>query len=622
MGGANIQSVSGNVTLKVHQLPIPTAQISVFVFEDHNTINNVFDAGERVLSGFTVKVFDLGGPVSDDAFGNPLGTTYNPDGSVNTIGTGAVITDANGEAYIRNLPPGKYGIRAVPPVGTNWIQTATIEGTPTVDAWVKANEPPKFFEGFGTGFFHVFIGFVDPNGLPWVGSGPGGSTVSGRNVFNHFSRPPTLQGFFPGPPVSECWIGLNDIVTQTGLIAVPCNADSYFTIPGVPPGTYQLVTWDKPLDALFGFNTVTVPDTDIDLGNVLSFRWFGTLTGTVFQDNNQNGFRDCYTSTCDVCVTDFCDDPALDDEVGIENQAVNIRFRDGSIYQATVTDPSGEYGLTEVFPFFKWLVTEVDFARLKATGMTTAIDYGGQIPPASPFPNAWLMPSFDVLNPQPQAAINPNTGNNLSRTETGPVLTQAMHLFLNQTNVIDWGKTYYGPEENGGISGIVYYAVTRAENDPSQAAVEPWEPGIPRVQVNLYIDTDSDGIIDDLNGDGFVTRADADNYPFGNFPGPEDIDMNLNFQFNAGDAINVATTDSWDDNLPSGCIQNLPVINGITVNECFDNFGTWNQVRPGLFDGGYAFTSYFPGGVDSGSTEVEWSSYRTLYCRSCYPSGI
>ena len=211
MGGANIQSVSGNVTLKVHQLPIPTAQISVFVFEDHNTINNVFDAGERVLSGFTVKVFDLGGPVSDDAFGNPLGTTYNPDGSVNTIGTGAVITDANGEAYIRNLPPGKYGIRAVPPVGTNWMQTATIEGTPTVDAWVKANEPPKFFEGFGTGFFHVFIGFVDPNGLPWVGSGPGGSTVSGRNVFNHFSRPPTLQGFFPGPPVSECWIGLNDI---------------------------------------------------------------------------------------------------------------------------------------------------------------------------------------------------------------------------------------------------------------------------------------------------------------------------------------------------------------------------------------------------------------------------
>ena len=215
------------------------------------------------------------------------------------------------------------------------------------------------------------------------------------------------------------------------------------------------------------------------------------------------------------------------------------------------------------------------------------------------------MPSFDVLNPQPQAAINPNTGNNLSRTETGPVLTQAMHLFLNQTNVIDWGKTYYGTGENGGISGIVYYAVTRAENDPSQAAVEPWEPGIPKVQVNLYVDADGDGVIDDLNGDGIVTKADVDNYPFGNFPGPEDIDMNRNFRFNAGDAINVATTDSWDDNLPSGCIQTLPVINGITVNECFDNFGTWNQVRSGLFDGGYAFASFFPGGVDSGSIEVE-----------------
>lgn len=605
MGGANIQSVSSNVTVKVHQLPIPTAQISVLVFEDHNTINNVFDAGERVLSGFTIKVFDLAGPVSQDAFGNPLGTTYNPDGSVNTPGSGIILTDINGEALIKNLPPGKYGTRAIPPAGTNWIQTATIEGTPTVDAWVKANEPPKFFEGFGTGFFHVFIGFVDPNGLPWVGSGPGGSTISGRNVFNHFSRPPTTQGFFPGPPVSECWVGLNDTATQTGLIALPCDADSYFSIPGVPPGTYQLVTWDKPLDALFGFNTVTVPATNIDLGNVLSFRWFGTLIGNVFQDNNQNGFRDCYTPNCDVCVTEFCDDPALDDEVGIENQVVNIRFRDGSIYQSTVSDPSGEYGLTEVFPFFKWLVTEVDFARLKATGMTTAIDYGGQIPPASPPPNAWIMPSFDVLNPQPQATVNPNTGNNLSRTETGPVLLQAMHLFLNQTNVIDWGKTYYGLGENGGITGIVYYSVTRAENNPQLGRPEPWEPGIPRVQVNLYADTNSDGLIDDLNGDGIVTRADVDNYPFGNFPGPEDIDRNRNTRFNGGDAINVATTDSWDDNLPSGCIQTIPIINGLPVKECFDNFGTWNQVRPGVFDGGYAIASYFPGGMDSGSTEVD-----------------
>ena len=142
------------------------------------------------------------------------------------------------------------------------------------------------------------------------------------------------------------------------------------------------------MDALFGFHNVTIAGGNGgNLGDVLSFRWFGTLKGMVFYDQNQNGFQDA-------------------DEPGIVNQVVNLRFRDGSLYQTTVTDPSGEYGLTEVFPFFKWLVAEVDFARFKATGLTTAVDYGGAIPPA----NGWIMPSFGELNPQPQTQINPTTG--------------------------------------------------------------------------------------------------------------------------------------------------------------------------------------------------------------------
>ncbi|MFA5352831.1 MAG: hypothetical protein WC291_01245 [Thermodesulfovibrionales bacterium] len=579
------------VTVKVHQGPLPTAQISVLVFKDHNTINNVFDAGEQGLANFTIQISDIFGQVSTDVFGNPLGTTYNPDGTVIAMGSGIIKSDAQGQALIKNLAPGKYGLRAIPPTGSNWIQTATIEGTPTVDAWVKANEPQKFTEGFGTGFNHVFLGFVDNTQLPWAMTPPAGGTgsITGRNVFNHFDRPPVNQGFFAGPPVGECWVGLNNLTTQQGLIAVPCDANSNFTINNVPPGTYQLVTWDRPLDALFGFNTVTIPDANgnmnIDLGNVLSFRWFGTLEGSIFYDTNSNGFRNSQ-------------------EVGLSGQLVNLRFRDGSLYQSTQSKPGGSYELPEVFPFFKWLVVEVDFARMKATGMTTAIDDGGRIPPA----NGWIMPSFGALNPQIQATINPNTGNRRSRTETGPVLTQAMHLFLNQTNVIDWGKRNYSPGENGGISGVIRYATTRAEDDPRFALAENWEPGIPRVQVNLYQDSDSNGVIDDLNGDGKQTLSDVDNYPFGWSTGgrkrAEDIDRNGNGIFDPGDAIQIATSDSWDDNTPTGCIQTLPVINGTPVKECFDNYGTWNQVRPGVFDGGYAFSSYFPGGIVSGSTEI------------------
>ena len=281
LGGTQIAAGQSTANVYVHQYPIPTAQISVFVFKDHDPINNIPDAAEVGLEGFSLLVFDQAGQMSQDAFGNPLGTTYDSNGSVIAIGNGVITTDATGNALVKYLPPGKYGIRAVPPGDPSlWIQTATIEGTPGIDAWVKANEPPFFIEGFGTGFKHVFIGFVKPDELPWAGSGPGGSTVSGRNVYNHFGRPPENQGFFAGPPVSECWVGLNDLARPSGkgLIALPCNGESNFTIPGVPLGTYQLVTWDKPLDALFGFNTVVVPDANpVQLGQVdfgLASSWF------------------------------------------------------------------------------------------------------------------------------------------------------------------------------------------------------------------------------------------------------------------------------------------------------------------------------------------------------------
>lgn len=655
-----------DVTVTVNPTPLPTAQISVFAFVDHNPINNIFDQHEQGLGGATVLIDDTGGQLMQDAFGNMLGTTYNPDGTVDQMGTGVIKTltqeefdvggAANpynlqvGEALIKYLVPGKYGVRVVPPEvdGMTWSQTSTIEGKPTVDAWVKANEPPLFVEGFGTGFKHAFYGFVKVSpttaspfkgqtftALEWNQAPPGGTTgtIQGTLRMNHFSRPPTLQGFFPGIPVPNGWVGLNDPLVRPGLLlgeagkyAAPCNEDGSFEITNVPPGTYQLVTWDTYLDTLFGFHTVTVPPEGgtVNLGNVLVFRWFGTLENYVFSDdgggnplNANNGFRDA-------------------NEIGIPEQAVNIRFRDGTIYQSFPTDMQGYVPFEEVFPFFKWLVVEVDFARFKATGMTTAVDYGGLIPAG------W--PANGNKNPQPQAVDNPNTGDKFSRTETGPVLTQAMHLFLGQTNLIEWGKGNYDASigENGGISGMVFYAVTRAEDDPRYAAAETWEPGIPRVQVNLYADGDinrppldalpgvedidwnnngtfdaPDGIIDDVDEDTVVTLADVDNYPFqwapmyeflddGITPNPdftgvrglEDVDHDTDGVFDPGDAIQITTTDSWDDNKPSGCIQDLPFLPAPVnayIDECADGFGTWNQVRPGVFDGGYAFGDILPG---------------------------
>jgi hypothetical protein len=611
MSGTAFVGGDASVRVLVQPQPIPTAQIAIFAFEDTNPINNAPDLPqERGLEGFVVLLTEgggtygaSGGQVTQDAFGNPIGTEYqrNADGSfamfegapvIQKQGTGMVETGPDGLVLVKNLVPAKYGVQLIPPAGTSWQQTTTIEGTKTIDAWVQANEPP-FMQEFGIPMQHIFMGFVQPFADPAVLNGS--ATVRGRIVNLHFSRPPAL-GANPGAPLPGCWIGLNDLGgTGAGVFAGPCKPDATFEITGVAPGLYQLVVFDDYNDLIIGFYSVAVPAgaTVVDAGNVQVNQWFARIEGKICLDADQDG---------------FCD-PG---EHGIPDQALNLRFRDGSIYQTTSTNLTGEYKFPEFFPFFNWFVAEVDFLRFKATGATVIVDDGGPVPPD----DGWNMPSRGKLTPQEQFEVdpdtgfatdtianNPNTGNNLSRTETGPVLLEGFQAFAGLTNVIEWGKALYGPGENGGISGIVHYASTRAEDDPRYAAADNWEPKIPRVQVVLYRDHDGDGKIDapefatsTLSSTGYqAALADVDNWPFGwsdgGTKGPEDVNRSGDpASFDRGDAYDLVWTDSWDDSPPQGCQG--PSFNGNGQRmDCFDGLPNFNQVRPAVFDGGYAFMS-------------------------------
>ena len=661
ISGRSVEVVNGSeeVTVTVQKHRIPTAQIAVYLFHDNYPINGAPDLPEETnplpgdpghvdWTGFNIILEEpagrygiAGGQVIQDAFGNPLGTSYqkgcdadgapdtdpftnygclDADGApiVTSLGDGTLHPLADGTLLIENLAPGKYGVIVIPPTNSGWQQTSTIEGTKVIDAWVKANEPPFFVE-FGPPGPHVFVGFTQEfNAFPAGGT----ATVAGTITDMHMSRPPNFE-FFSGRPFPGCWIGVNE--SNPGglgraLYAGPCDGDSNFSIPNVPAGSYQLKVFDANLDVVIASQGFTVDaggtcngGGSCNFGEVAVFNWFARLNTGIFNDTDQDGFWD-----------------AGETGIGPESQDVSIRWRDGTIYQNFPTDGEGFAPFDEVFPFFHWLVAEVSFANKKATGATFVVDAGGEIPAPDPsLGGIEGFPSFGELTPQPQA----ENGGLPYRTETGPVLTAAFQGFLGQTSVMHFGKTdyvnfdfsqvppvYVG--ENGGISGLVYYATTRAEDEPQFAAAEEWEPGVPRVQVNLYadgdidsfplgdfpgigdVDWDEDGIrdldddvIDDVDGDGVVTLADVDNYPFDNFPGDEDIDRNSNGVFDLGDAVQVTWTDSWDDSLPENCqgannLGGAPYTPPVADDRCFDGLRNFNQVRPGVFDGGYAFADY------------------------------
>jgi len=472
IGGARIPPAATAVTVTVNNQPLPSAQISIYVFEDSSPTNGAVDGGEagNGLGGFQITVEDAGGrygisggTMTQDAHGNPLQNSLDCFGGAPPP-VGLIVTCPNtpanvlagvvGEALIKNLYPGKYGIiTTAPPGPETWTQTSTIEGTKVIDAWVKAGEP-AFFQEFGPAGWHVFVGFVNPDNLVNPG---GANTVTGSVTNLHMSRPPDQMlwdsGSYDALAHTRAWVGLNsDAGIGPNIAAVQAEADGSFTISNVPDGSYQLVVWDSYLDQVIAYRGVTLPGGGA-VGNVPVFQWFARSEHNVFLDENLNGIRD-------------------PNEGPVAEQAVNLRWRDGTVNQSFPTDGEGFVPFDETFPFFHWQVLEVDFTRFKATGVTVTVDGGGDVSATG-----------NVLNPQAQSGAD---GGGTSRTERGPALTEGFQGFLGQTSVFDWGKAPYALGENGGISGIVYYPSTRAENDPRLAVGEPWEPGIPGVKVRLY----------------------------------------------------------------------------------------------------------------------------------------
>ncbi|MEW6181573.1 MAG: pectin esterase [Bacillota bacterium] len=518
------------LTVRLQPHPLPLSKIRVHVFEDNRPVNGEDDFPlELGLSGFRIVIDDAVGEVTVDYFGNPLGTQYERDAGGNLIldpegnpipapGTGGVVwTDANGDAVIEYLPPGKYEVQAVPPDGTDWIQTTTIEGTHMIDAWIEeGNDGYSPREGFRMPL--VWIGFVRPvEFVPGAGTG----TITGR-VRTVIEFTPPVRPLTLGGPVDRPWIALTDLGGNDEQVYTGRgNPDGAFAITSVPAGLYQMAIWDEPLDHIISFRTVQIGEGEtVNMGDIGIPRWFGWISGMVFRDSDGNGIRDLDSTGNYV-------------EEGFPNVPMGTRFKDGSVQYATVTDMDGHYSFDEVFELERFTVTELGFDRFGQTAATGTPDAG--------------------IDPPRPAVTYPG------------VLTLAALTWAAKTNRIDWGMHEYplpGPGgadvTNGGISGIVYYATMRNEIDPRYAAAEDYEPGIPGVTLHLYR----------LNPDGSTVL------------------------------INSAQTDAWQH--PTGCVRP----DGSEDPGCTEVPNSSNQIKEGVFDGGYAFNAYFdpyfgaPGAVE------------------------
>ncbi len=496
----------GQVVVPLQPWPMPTATVKAQVFLDVTEANGQFDPGEDGLPNFAGKIADSLGQVNTDVFGNPLCTKYafndlnndgvqdpgeettldanleptmthqggkclsgdiNMDGVVNNADTqlyaakGLDATVARGELTIPNLGPNRYALSLVPPTGSSWIQTTTLEGNHDWDSWAMEGAT-----GYDTEF--VVAGEAFPAAI--FGYVPGPSNTSYWNAPDHRFQPdghgtitgvvdamdiyipqkgglnlPTLgfSGAKIDHPIDKPWIVLSDLDRgDTAVSITHGNADGTFTISNVPDGTYTLTYWDEPQNYILDLVSVTILNGEaVDLGLLPLAGWFTKFSGYVFNDLNQNGKRDA-------------------GEPGVPNFGLTLRRRENALMDrgntAVSTNQSGYYELEQAYPMTQWLVLEAYDDRYYTTGITYQADN-------QPEPTTVLGQGVDV-------SVLPIIG--LSGT-------------------LDWGVRPYdangvnGPQ-NGGIVGSISYDTTRNELDPQYAAAEDWQPGVPGITVKLW----------------------------------------------------------------------------------------------------------------------------------------
>lgn len=502
------------VNAQAQPYDLPLATLRVQVFNDNASTNGQWDEGDETydpqlnraarMPGFTAHLADIMGEVTTDWYGNPLCTTYRPTTAPGRTGYeldaeghpiilnrgGQCVSNMAGEIVVPNMGPDRYAVTVLAPARTvvtppglqptcrnkDWVKTTTLEGGPDWDTWIQDGAT-----GYDTEFLHsgeptpwTPAGFVCPRNEPNANPNNVG-TVIGRVMKARVYYP--SQGGLPyngadgagyagtklDGPISRPWVSLASL--QGGDVAtavVRGNTDGTFTIPRVPPGDYMVSVWDEPLNEIMDSYNLTVrAHQTTNIGDAMLVGWFAEMSGTVFNDLNENGRQD----------------PG---EPGIPGFPVFNKTHNNSIEdqgsQMSLTDMAGHYNLNQAYPLNQFNVIEAYADGWKTTGVTYQADN-------QPTPTTALGAGVDV----------------------------SYLPIIGLSGRLDWGVKPYAAGDNGGIVGTVSYGTTRNELDPSEAVVEDYQPGIPGIQVDLFkpVACIASTPADRCSPDGYVLAADG-----------------------------------------------------------------------------------------------------------------
>ncbi len=377
-----------------------------------------------------------------------------------------------------------------------------------------------------------------------------------------------------------------------------CSPDGKAVFTNMPAGTYKISVFDQWNDIMLDGLVSSVVINGNTTKSLPVTQWRTNLATRTFIDSNGDGV-------------------SQPDEPGLSLVSTNIRYRDGSFGFFNNTDLNGYAGFNEVFPFMNWLVVETSNTRFKPTGVHTVYDAGGPTDGTIGGGNsniaAFLANTIErvplpAIQRVPGARYCANAdcpaGDNAGGS-SGAVMppqpwgvSQGWQGLLGQNTFIEFGMKPFAENENGGINGHVIYASTRPFDDPSLSLQLSWEPGVPRVKVNLYskgvdafgnekltlVDTTTTTSWDDW-AQGF--RKDAAGNLMTDGAGHYIPNMNCPGQ----DATSpffatLAGSKQWlDQSNPK-----LPLASNSQF-KCYDGWSQLNQVQPAPYDGMYKFPS-------------------------------